>query len=268
MSEGFKHPCFENIQCGYRFHIPVAPKCDTKCNFCRRAISDKDIRPGVTDKVISTKEVRDFINEKLELYPECKVMGIAGPGDPFANADEIFETFRIIKENYPDKVCCTCTNGFYVPLYENELKNSCIDYMTVTVNSIYPETLSRIYDFLIYDGRKITGLEMGILIQQLQKKSLEIISDCSGITLKINIVIIPGVNDTEVIDIIRETIKYNVHIYNFIPVIPTNGTKFEGVEAWGEKQINELKNKVRVQFPNILLKDKCHRCRADACGVV
>ncbi len=34
--------------------------------------------------------------------PEICVMGIAGPGDPFANPEETMETLRLVRKKYPE----------------------------------------------------------------------------------------------------------------------------------------------------------------------
>ena len=41
-------------------------------------------------------------------------MGIAGPGDPFANAPETMETLTLIRQVDPDVLLCVATNGLMV----------------------------------------------------------------------------------------------------------------------------------------------------------
>ena len=42
------------------------------------------------------------------------VMGIAGPGDPFANPEETMETLRLVRERFPKMMLCVATNGLGV----------------------------------------------------------------------------------------------------------------------------------------------------------
>lgn len=51
-----KHPCFNPAVKGQfgRVHLPVAPKCNIKCNFCNRKYDCiNESRPGVTSNVLT-----------------------------------------------------------------------------------------------------------------------------------------------------------------------------------------------------------------------
>lgn len=93
------HPCFgrHNNNAG-RIHLPISPGCNIACRFCDRVINDTEERPGVTSKVITPDESIDIPKKALEICPEIKVAGIAGPGDTL-------ETFRKVKENFPQQKC-------------------------------------------------------------------------------------------------------------------------------------------------------------------
>lgn len=80
-----------------------------------RMINDVEERPGVTSKVIKPEESVEILHRALELCPDIKVAGIAGPGDTLAT-DYALETFRIIKKEFPDILKCMSTNGLL--LYE------------------------------------------------------------------------------------------------------------------------------------------------------
>jgi len=44
------------------------------------------------------------------------VLGIAGPGDPLANPERTFETFRRLSLEAPDIKLCVSTNGWLCPI--------------------------------------------------------------------------------------------------------------------------------------------------------
>src|SRR5512134_2449252 len=100
-----KHPCFNEHAKGVcaRVHLPVAPKCNIKCNYCdRRYDCVNESRPGVTSAVPSPVQALRYLNQVMAREPRTTVVGIAGPGDPFANADETLETLRLIRERFPE----------------------------------------------------------------------------------------------------------------------------------------------------------------------
>lgn len=262
------HPCFESNSCGYRFHLPIAPKCNTKCNFCKRGISKEDDRPGVASEVLDTKEIENYMEKNINLYPECKIVGIAGPGDPLSNADALFAAHKLLDEKYPDFQKCMCTNGFYLAKYKEEFVQSKLNYVTLTVNSRKPETLAQIYDFLEFEGKVYTGIEMGELILRLQDEALKIIADLTNIKFKINIVVIPGINDDELEDLICYLKDFRVHIFNLLPLLSVRGTKFENIGTLSRNDLKVIKGKLKKMFPDVMFKDNCQQCRADACGLI
>ena len=104
-----RHPCF-NFEARNKFgrvHLPVAPKCNIQCNFCNRKYSCvNESRPGVTSTVLSPSQADIYFDMIIKKIPEISVMGIAGPGDAFANVAETLETMRRVKEKYPFILFC------------------------------------------------------------------------------------------------------------------------------------------------------------------
>lgn len=62
------HPCFNitaSHHCG-RVHLPVAPKCNILCNFCRREYDClNESRPGVTSRLFSPEEALQYLDKVL-----------------------------------------------------------------------------------------------------------------------------------------------------------------------------------------------------------
>ncbi|MGA2223888.1 MAG: nitrogen fixation protein NifB, partial [Syntrophobacteraceae bacterium] len=83
-----RHPCFNAEAKGSygRVHLPVAPQCNIRCNYCNRKYDCvNESRPGVTSAVLSPLQAARYVEKILEREPRISVAGIAGPGDPFAN---------------------------------------------------------------------------------------------------------------------------------------------------------------------------------------
>ena len=59
-------------------------------------------RPGVTSTVLTPQQALAYLSDVVAKRPEISVMGIAGPGDPFANPDETMETLRLVAETFPE----------------------------------------------------------------------------------------------------------------------------------------------------------------------
>ena len=98
------HPCFNAKVRGKfgRVHLPVAPRCNIQCNYCDRKYDCvNESRPGVTSAVLTPRQAMTYLDFVLEKVENISVVGIAGPGDPFANPEETMETLRLVREKYP-----------------------------------------------------------------------------------------------------------------------------------------------------------------------
>ena len=99
-----RHPCFNAAVKGSygRVHLPVAPHCNIRCNYCNRKYDCvNESRPGVTSAVLSPLQASLYMEKVLERETRIAVAGIAGPGDPFANPEETLQTLRLVREKFP-----------------------------------------------------------------------------------------------------------------------------------------------------------------------
>ncbi|MBF0497953.1 MAG: radical SAM protein, partial [Deltaproteobacteria bacterium] len=103
------HPCF-NDKARHTFgriHLPVAPRCNVQCKFCNRKFDCvNESRPGVTSGILSPYQAMVYLDAVIKVKPNIAVVGIAGPGDPFANPEETLETLRQVRIKYPEMLLC------------------------------------------------------------------------------------------------------------------------------------------------------------------
>ena len=156
-----EHPCYDKkAQHKYgRVHLAVAPKCNIQCNFCVREFDCvNESRPGVTSKVLAPQEALEKTRQILADYPFIKVVAIAGPGDPLAN-DATFETFELIRKEFPEITLCMSTNGLLLTEKLQDMLRVGVSTLTVTVNAIDPEIQAKIVDHIVYHGKVYRGIE-------------------------------------------------------------------------------------------------------------
>jgi nitrogen fixation protein NifB len=255
------HPCFgEHKKNKGRIHLPVSPSCNIQCKFCDRKINDDEQRPGVTSKVISPEESLGVIKKALELCPEITVIGIAGPGDTLAT-NSALDTFKLVKEYYPELIKCMSTNGLLLKERADEVIEVGIDSLTVTVNAVDPEIEAKLNSAIAYHGKRYEGIEAAKILIENQLKGIEKIAK-AGITIKVNTVLVPGINDEHMESIAKAVSKAGASIYNIIPLIPQH--ELSEVSAPTCAQIDSVRIKAG-QYIDVFR--HCQRCRADAIGV-
>jgi nitrogen fixation protein NifB len=261
------HPCFsEGAKHKYgRIHLPVAPKCNMQCNYCNRDFECvNESRPGVTRTVLTPRQAADYLDVVLEKIENIAVVGIAGPGDPFANGNETIETLRLVRERHPELMLCLATNGLALADYIDDLETLKISHVTVTVNAVDPEISRPIYDWARVNKRTYRGLEAARIILEKQLEGIKLLKD-RGIVVKINTVIIPGINDGHVGDIARAMADLKADIMNGIPLYHVAGTPFGDKKSLSAAEMTAIKEKIKLFMP---LMGHCHRCRADAAGLI
>ncbi len=262
-----KHPCFDESarHMHARVHLPVAPKCNIQCNYCNRKYDCvNESRPGVTSSVLAPFQAVTYLKALSEKIQNLSVVGIAGPGDPFANPKETLETMRKVKMEFPEKIFCLSSNGLELYPYIDELAELGVSHVTITINAIDPEISAKIYRWVRFDKRVYRGVEGAKLIMEQQLKCIPKLKE-KGIVVKINSIIIPGVNDHHIPEVAKKCAELGADVMNCIPLIPTAETEFQDVEKPDTKMIF----KVRLQAGEYMkMMNHCARCRADAAGLL
>ena len=145
----------------------------------------------------------EAVGRALELCPELRIVGIAGPGDTLAT-DYALDTFELVKRTYPELLSCLSTNGLQLPEKAERIAEIGLDTITVTVNAVDPEIQKEICSYIIWNGKKIEGLKGAKILIENQLKGIKAVAD-AGVVVKINSVLIPGINDHHIVEVARIT---------------------------------------------------------------
>jgi nitrogen fixation protein NifB len=261
------HPCFsDEARHKYgRIHLPVAPKCNMQCNYCNRDFECvNESRPGVSSTILTPQQAVSYLDGVLEKIKDIAVVGIAGPGDPFANATETLETLRLVRAAHPDIMLCLATNGLELSPYVDELADLNISHVTITVNAVDPEIGRWVYAWARLNRKVFQGKAAAEVILEKQLEGVRLLK-AKSMTVKINTVVIPGINDGHVEAIARKMAELKADIHNCIPLYHVEGTPFAGVTPPSPELIESIREKIRPYLPQM---GHCSRCRADAAGMI
>ena len=261
-----EHPCYDgDAHTKFaRMHVPVAPKCNIQCNYCNRKYDcSNESRPGVTSEVLSPEEASEKIRIVREKIPYLRVIGIAGPGDPLAN-EETFRTLELVGERFPDLTLCVSTNGLALPENAQRLYDLGVRFLTVTMNASDPSVGASIYDRVQWNGKRYSGTEGAEI---LLRNQLDGIRKCVelGMMVKINVVMIPGINDDHIPELVKKVKALGVYIVNILPLIPVDGTKFSDRRAPTPEERKKLMDQCEL---DVKMMRHCRQCRADAVGLL
>ncbi len=260
------HPCFT---CGAhqyaRIHLPVAPSCNISCNYCLRKYDcPNESRPGVTTGLLRPEEALKRYLEAKEKLPKLSVVGIAGPGDALANFPETLKTLELIREQDPQVTFCLSTNGLMLPQYGEQLIAVGVSHVTVTMNAIDPSIGAKIYQYVEYMGVRYTGEAAAAILMANQMAGIKLLTE-KGIICKVNIVMLKGINDAHIPEVVKKVKELGGTLTNIMPMIPVEGSTFAALPPVSAKEITEMRNRCGETLQQMY---HCRQCRADAVGTL
>jgi nitrogen fixation protein NifB len=270
------HPCYNQDAHQYyaRMHLAVAPSCNVQCNYCNRKFDCvNESRPGVTSRVLSPEEALAKVAYVAAKVPQLSVVGIAGPGDPLANAKRTFRTFELIARDFPDLRLCLSTNGLKLPEHVDRIVELGIDHVTITMNYVDPAVGAGIYAWLAYEGQQLTGVEAAQVLLDQQLAGLRALV-AANVLVKINSVMIPGINDAHLPEVARRVKAERAFVHNVLPLISEaeHGTHFglTGQRGPSAKELKALQDTCEVADGpgGMQIMRHCRQCRADAVGML
>lgn len=262
-----RHPCFSlDAHLKYaRMHLPVAPRCNISCNYCNRKFDCvNESRPGVTSEILGPGAALDKFNLVRQKIEQLSVVGIAGPGDALANWENTKKSLQLIKEADPSIVFCMSTNGLMLPAYAPEIVNLGVNHVTVTVNCLDPEIGAKIYKFVNYNLNLYAGREGACILIKSQLQGIKYLTE-HGVVVKVNIVMIKGINDHHIPDVVRKVKELGVYITNIMPLIPAPGSVFAGFPRTSTRELKQMRDLCQVDLRQMY---HCQQCRADAIGLL
>lgn len=257
-----QHPCF-NREAHFKYgrlHLPVSPDCNIQCRFCKRDFNKYENRPGVSRTLISPGEAVDIVLKALDTCPELKVVGIAGPGDTLATSHAL-KVFEKINARFPQIINCLSTNGLLLEENASRLHDAGVRTVTVTVNAVDPVILTRICSKVRYHDQEFTELAAARLLIEAQlagiRKTVRL-----GMAVKINGVLIPGINHHHIGEIAEVVAGLGASLFNIIPLIPQHELIHH--QPPDCRELNAAREAAEKHLPVFR---HCRHCRADAFGI-
>jgi len=269
------HPCYsaEAHQYYARMHVAVAPGCNIQCNYCNRKYDcANESRPGVTSSLLSPEDALAKVKRVASEIKQMSVLGIAGPGDPLANPKRTFRTMELVARDCPDIKLCLSTNGLTLPDYVDRIAALDVDHVTITINMTDPEVGERIYPWVAFRGKKYTGREASKILSERQLEGLAMLTE-RKILVKVNSVMIPGVNDDHLVEVSRTVKSMGAFLHNVMPLVsaPEHGTVFglAGQRGPTPQEVKALQDRCADDDgAEMNMMRHCRQCRADAVGLL
>ncbi len=205
-------PCLGNDarDLSSRLQLPVAPRANTMSKFSSPACGKKAVTPT---------EALELLARAQDQGLEISIVGISGPGEPFATPELTFATLELVREKYPDMMMCLTTNGIEGAKYAAKCAALALTHITVNVDAVDLETAMQLYAW-VRPGKKTLQSQDGcdLLIKE-QAAAVSAFKD-AGLQVKINTTVYPGINDSHVDAISRTMALLGADAIMVDPYVP------------------------------------------------
>ena len=181
----------------YYLRISVTDLCNLRCIYC---MPEDGVEKRRREDVMTIEEIEEVVRAASACgITKVRVTG----GEPLVRSGIIDICQRISATKGINELCLT-TNGILLPRYAAELKAAGVRRLNISLDSLDPETY-----------REIT--RTGTLEDALEGVNAALAAGFDAV--KINAVLIGGVNDKEILALLEQTRHYKVNV-RFIEVMP------------------------------------------------
>jgi cyclic pyranopterin phosphate synthase len=182
--------------------ISVTDKCNFRCLYC---MPEEGLQWLPKSEILSYEEITDVVRQLLPLgVTRLRITG----GEPLIrpNVDRLVSQLKAL-EGIED--IALSTNGVHLPKLARTLKDAGLDRVNLSADSLRPERIAKI-------ARRSLGFDPVVSATAAQEAGLS--------PVKINVVVMRGINDDEIEDFARLTLDNPWHI-RFIELMPVGGMR-------------------------------------------
>lgn len=206
--------------------VSVTDKCNLKCFYCRP--DNSEFVPH--DEILRYEEIARLVRAMTKYG--LKKVRITG-GEPLVRP-QLEKLIKMLREIPEINDISLTTNAITLSKHAEKLRKAGLDRLNISIDSLKPELF-----YQITKGRLEDVLE-GI------KVSKELGYD----PIKVNAVIIKGLNEDEALDFVEFGAEYGVEV-RFIEMMPIGGELIN----WSEekvKPLDEIKNKIEEKYGKLI----------------
>ena len=208
--------------------ISLIDKCNFRCQYCMPEGTKFDY--ALNHELLSDREILILLRQVfIPLgFTKFRLTG----GEPLLRPGLVDLVKEIAKLPETEDLALT-TNAFLLkdlaqPLYDAGLRR-----INISLDSLNPATFDR-----------ITG-NQGRSRWQQTWQGIQTAHQVGFDPLKLNVVVIPGLNDTEVLDLAQLSIERNWHV-RFIEFMPIGNPELFGDKSWIDSE--ELRRQIRAKW--------------------
>ena len=192
--------------------VSVTSRCNFRCIYC---MPNTPFEWEPHENILSYEEMFEFL--KLAIDEGVKKIRITG-GEPLLRKDlDVF--VKMLNEYKPSLDLALTTNGYYLKEYASKLKQAGLKRVNMSIDSLKPEIAAKVAQKDVLN-KVLEGLDEALKV---------------GLKVKLNTVVMKGINDNEIINLL-EFAKNKGVIIRFIEFME-NEKAYPGVKRVDSNKI-------------------------------
>ncbi|GAB6137759.1 GTP 3',8-cyclase MoaA [Halanaerobaculum tunisiense] len=184
--------------------ISITDRCNLRCHYC---MPPQGVEFVDHNQILSYEQILKIVNAGAELG--IKKIRLTG-GEPLVRKG-VVDLVKMLNEISGIEEIALTTNGILLPKYGKDLAKAGLERVNISLDTLQADKFKEITCFNKYQ-QVLSGI----------KTALKVGLD----PVKINVVVMKGINDDEVLDFVNLTRKYPVHV-RFIEFMPSGDKKTE-----------------------------------------
>lgn len=198
--------------------VAITDRCNLRCRYCMPA---EGVEVIDHNKILNYKEIKKIVEVGAKLG--IKKVRLTG-GEPLARLG-VADLVAMLKQISGVEEVSLTTNGILLTKYGEELSAAGLDRVNISLDTLKANKFKEITLFNQHE-KVLEGIQTAL------KLGLD--------PVKINVVVMKGINDDEVLDFVQFTRKYPVHV-RFIEFMPSGDKKLEQEKHYlGIDKLKEL----------------------------
>jgi GTP 3',8-cyclase len=208
--------------------ISLIDRCNFRCQYCMPEGQELDY---ILQQDLLTNEELLILLKEVFIPLGFRKFRLTG-GEPLLRPG-IVDLIQAISTLPETEDLAMTTNGYLLSSLAQDLYDAGLKRINISLDSLDPET----FDQIIGNRGKSRWKQTWEGIQKASQVGFN--------PLKLNIVIIPGVNDTEILDLAALTVDYNYHV-RFIEFMPIGNSLLFNQKAWIPSE--EIRQQIREKW--------------------
>ncbi|MBW4551185.1 MAG: GTP 3',8-cyclase MoaA [Aphanocapsa sp. GSE-SYN-MK-11-07L] len=206
--------------------ISLVDRCNFRCQYCMP--DEAELKFLAQTEVLTTEELLHLLQEVLIPvgFTRFRLTG----GEPLLHPG-VVEIVQAIAELPQVEDLSLTTNGYLLPKLAEKLYAAGLRRINISLDSLIPTTFDQIV------GRRGRWQQVWQGIQAAHRVGFD--------PLKLNVVVIPGVNDQEITDLAALSLDRNWHI-RFIEFMPIGNADLFGQRGWIPSE--QLRQQIRDRW--------------------